>query len=169
MELSLEVIFLIGHILGMADSLRVEGRAPWSHTVALYSGALWGPQSQENLMSFASAFYSPFIRFSWIPYAGAFPVAQMVNNLPANVGEAKDKSSIPGSRRCPGEGNGNLLQYSCLENSMDRGAWRATVYRVAKSQTQLSMHATHGDRMRCELSSQVREDTFISFGASGQG
>ena len=45
---------------------------------------------------------------------------------------------IPGSGRPPGEGNGNSLQYSCLENSTDRGVWRATVYGVAKSQTQLS-------------------------------
>ena len=141
MELSLEVIFLIGHILGMADSLRVEGRAPWSHVVPLYSGALWGPQSQENLMSFASAFYRPFIRFSWRPYVGAFPVAQMVKNPPASAGEAKDKGSIPGSGRSPGEGNGNLLQYSYLENSMDRGAWWATVHGVAKSQIWLIMHA----------------------------
>ena len=45
---------------------------------------------------------------------------------------------IPGSRRSPGEGNGNPCQYSCLENSMDRGAWQAIVHEVAKSQTQLS-------------------------------
>ena len=51
---------------------------------------------------------------------------------------AGDLGSIPGSGRSPGEGNGNLLQYSCLEHSMDRGAWRATVHRVTKSQTCLS-------------------------------
>ena len=48
-----------------------------------------------------------------------------------------DVGSIPGSGRSPGEGNGNPLQYSCLENPMDRGAWWATVHRVAKSWTQL--------------------------------
>ena len=48
---------------------------------------------------------------------------------------AGDPGSTPGSERSPGEGNGNPLQYSCLENSMDRGAWRATVHGVAKSQT----------------------------------
>ena len=53
----------------------------------------------------------------------ASPVAQLVTNLPANAG-----GSIPGSRRFPGEGNGNPLQYSRLENSMDRGAWLATVH-----------------------------------------
>ena len=51
---------------------------------------------------------------------------------------AGDLGLIPGSGRSPGEGNGNLLQYSCLEHSMDRGAWRATVHRVTKSQTCLS-------------------------------
>ena len=55
-----------------------------------------------------------------------------------------DLGSIAGSRRAPGEGNGNSLQYSCLENSMDGGAWWATVHWVAKkSQTRLSVHHTH--------------------------
>ena len=51
---------------------------------------------------------------------------------------ARDQGSIPGSRRSPGEGNGNPLQYSCLENPMDRGAWLAMIHAVAKSQTRLS-------------------------------
>ena len=51
---------------------------------------------------------------------------------------AKDLGSIPGLERSPGEGNGSPLQYSCLENPMDRGAWRATVHRVTKSWIQLS-------------------------------
>ena len=51
---------------------------------------------------------------------------------------AGDPGSIPGLGRSPGEGNDNLLQYSCLENPMDRGAWRATVHGVAKSQTRRS-------------------------------
>ena len=55
----------------------------------------------------------------------------MVKNLPAKG----DVGSIPGSGRSPGEGNGNHLQCSCLENPMDRGAWRATVHGVTKSQT----------------------------------
>ena len=56
----------------------------------------------------------------------------MVKNLPANVGDA---GSVPGSGRSPGEGNGNPLQHSCLGNPMDRGAWRATVLRVAELDT----------------------------------
>ena len=59
----------------------------------------------------------------------------MVKKQPANAGDIIDMSSIPGWGRYPGEGNGNPLQYSCLENSMDRGAWWATVHGVVKSQT----------------------------------
>ena len=62
----------------------------------------------------------------------------MVKNSPANARDAEDAGSIPGLGRCPGGGNSNLLQYSCLENAMDRGAWQATVHGVAKSQTHLS-------------------------------
>jgi len=62
----------------------------------------------------------------------------VVNNLPANAGDARDKSSIPGLGRSPGEGKGNPLLYSCLENSIDRGVWQAKIHGVAKSQTRLS-------------------------------
>ena len=56
---------------------------------------------------------------------------------------AGDPGLIPGSGRSLGEGNGNPLQYSCLENPMDRGAWQATVHRVTKNQTQLKQHSMH--------------------------
>ena len=59
----------------------------------------------------------------------------VVKNLPANAGDIRDVSTISGSGRSPGGGHGNTLQYSCLENPMDRGAWQATVHRVANSQT----------------------------------
>ena len=62
----------------------------------------------------------------------------MVKNPLADPGDTREVGSIPGSGRSPGVGNGNLLQDSCLENSMDRGAWRVIVHRVTKSQTQLS-------------------------------
>ena len=64
----------------------------------------------------------------------------MVKNLPVSAGDARHVSLTPGSGRSPGVENGNPLQYSRLENSMDRGAWWATVHRVAKSQMRLSMH-----------------------------
>ena len=63
------------------------------------------------------------------------PGGAVVKNLPANTGDTRDAGSIPGSRRSPGTGNGNPLQYSCLENSMDRGARWAIVHGVTKSQT----------------------------------
>ena len=61
----------------------------------------------------------------------------LVKNPPANAGDVRDSGSIPRAERSPEEGNGNPLQYSCLENPMDRGAWRATVHGVAKCRTQL--------------------------------
>ena len=68
---------------------------------------------------------------------GAHPGSTVVKNLPAKAGDTRDVSSIPGAGRSPRGGNGDLLQYSCLENSMDRGAWRATVHGFAKSWTWL--------------------------------
>ena len=62
----------------------------------------------------------------------ASQVLLVVNNLPAHAGDARDMGLIPGSGRSPGEGNGNLLQHSCRENPMDRGACQTTVYKVAK-------------------------------------
>jgi len=62
-----------------------------------------------------------------------FPGGSMVKNSPANAGDTGDPGSIPESERSHGEGNGNPLQYSCLEHFMDRGAWRATVHGVAES------------------------------------
>ena len=67
----------------------------------------------------------------------AFQVVLVVKNLPANAGHVRDMGSIPELGRSPGVGNGTPLQYSCLENPMDRGAWWITVHRVAENQTQL--------------------------------
>ena len=62
----------------------------------------------------------------------SFPGGSVVKNSPANAGDTGDVGSIPGSRRSPGEGNGNPLQYSCLENPMDRGGCQTIVDGVAK-------------------------------------
>ena len=69
-----------------------------------------------------------------------FPGGTVVKNLPANAGNLRDTGSVPRSRRSQGGGNGNPLQYSCMENPMDRGAWQATVHGVTKSQTRPSTH-----------------------------
>ena len=68
-----------------------------------------------------------------------FPGGSVVKNPSANAG---DTGLIPGSGRSPGGGHGNRLQYSCLENPMDRGAWQATVHGVEKSRTQLKQLCT---------------------------
>ena len=63
---------------------------------------------------------------------GCFPGDSVVKNPPVNAGDIGDSSSIPGWGRCPGGGHDNPLQYSCLANPMDKGAWQATVHGVAK-------------------------------------
>ena len=74
-------------------------------------------------------------------YSKGFPGDTVVKSPPANAGDTADAGLIPGLGRSSGGGNGNLLHYSCLENSMDRGAWRTTVHEVAESQTQLRTHS----------------------------
>ena len=74
---------------------------------------------------------------------GLLKVVLVVKNLPANAGDVRVAGSIPGLGSSSGEGNGNPLQYACLENPMDGGAWRATVHRVTKSRTRLKQFSTH--------------------------
>ena len=71
-------------------------------------------------------------------FTGTSQVVLVVKNLPANAGSVRDVDLIPGSGRCPGRGQGNPLQNSCLENPIDRGPWRVTVHRVSKSRTRPS-------------------------------
>ena len=78
----------------------------------------------------------------------ASQVALVVKNLPAKVGDVREEVSIAGLGRSPGGGHGNPLQYSCLENPMDRGVWWATVHGVAQSQTQLKRLSTHSTDIR---------------------
>ena len=72
----------------------------------------------------------------------ASQVALVVKNPLANAGDLRDASLIPGSGRCLGGGHGNPFQYSCLKNPIDRGAWWATVHRVAQSRTRLKLLST---------------------------
>ena len=83
----------------------------------------------EYLLYFAE------IKFIDNMITGVFPCGAVVNNPPANAGNTRDLGLIPQSGRFPGGGNGNTLQYSCLENFMGRRAWRATVHGVIKSRT----------------------------------
>ena len=75
----------------------------------------------------------------------------MIKNQPAKAGDAGDLGSIPALGRSPGVGLGNPLQYSCLENPTDRGAWWATVHGVAETQTRLSTHTHARDTTELEL------------------
>ena len=86
----------------------------------------------------------------------ASQVALVVKNLPAKARDIRDPSSLSGSGRCPGGGHSNPLHHSCLENPVDRGAWRATVRRVAKSQTRLSNLAHMNDVLRRKEGRQIR-------------
>ena len=83
----------------------------------------------------------------------------MIKNQPVNTGDIRDVGLILGLERSPGGGLGNSLQYSCLENPIDTGGWRATVYKVAQSQTQLkqlsmSSLAFHMMYSACKLNKQ---------------
>ena len=89
----------------------------------------------------------PMVQGKVYPQWG-FPDGSMVNNPPYDAG------SIPGSVRFPGMENGNLLQYSCPGNPMDRGTWRATVHGTTKSRTQLSRHI-YASRFQLEKSNPV--------------
>ena len=90
----------------------------WSDLAVAYSGILVGNKKEWS--------------------NDASQVVLEVRNPPTNAGDTRDAGLTPGSGRSPGGGNGNPLQYSCLENPMDRGAWKATVYGVAKSWSWLS-------------------------------
>ena len=71
--------------------------------------------------------------YTHLPSSRGFPDGSGGKESPCSAGDIRDMGSIPESGRSPGGGHGNSLQYSCLENSMDRGAWRATVHRIAWS------------------------------------
>ena len=87
----------------------------------------------------------------------------MVKNLTAKAGDIRDAGWIPGLGRCPGGGQGNPLQYSCLENPLDRGAWRATVHVVSESDTtEATKHTrTHMAYMSSLLKVFIRKDVAL--------
>ena len=94
----------------------------WSHPVSGFPFyVLCPPNRSQNLI-----FFCPMSK------QGASQVELVLKNLPANAGDVRDVDSIPGLGRSPGGGHSNPLQYSCLENSMDRGAWWATVHWVER-------------------------------------
>ena len=84
----------------------------------------------------------------WTKLDRASPVVLVVKNLPTSAGDIRDLSSILGSGRSHGGGHGNALQYSCLENPMDRGTWQPAVNRAVKSQTWPKQLSTHTPTVR---------------------
>ena len=120
---------------------------PWDTTLppegSVKISLIWQTLGSSTLLQLLQMTH--FYSFSWLSniplyiYIFGLPLlAQMVKNPPAN---ARDLGLIPGLGKSPGEGQGNPLQYSCLEYPMDRGTWQATVHGVTKSQTQLNDHA----------------------------
>ena len=110
-----------GELCALQELLTLSGETPTSNTVRL-----------EDVVLLVRQWFSWFSRVDGTP---ASQVALVVKNPPANAGDLRDVGSIPGSGRSQGGGYGNPLQYSCLENPMDRGAWQATVHGVAQSRT----------------------------------
>ena len=115
--------------------------SPWGHKKSHMTELLnWTDPSELRLLCrcpfllIQQIFVVPLQEFK------ASQLSLLVKNLPANVGDTRDSGFISGSGRSPEKGNGNLLHYSCLENSMDRGVWRAIVHGATKSQTWLSTH-----------------------------
>ena len=99
---------------------------------------LWVPVNSSSVITSIQRIHVQRINLKYILIC--FPGGSLVKNLPANARETGGTSSIPGLGGSAGGENGNALQYSCLENPMDRGTCWTTVHRVAESQTQLSTH-----------------------------
>ena len=122
----------------------------------LYTNVSWAIQKQwdtegnfnkqtllgSSLSTTPSSYYAVVI-YGDISLPRTSHVGLVVKNLPANAGDIRDGGSIPRSGRSPGGGHDTPLQYSCLENPMDRGAWRATVHRVSKNRKRLKRLSTH--------------------------
>ena len=119
---------------------------PWylvSHSTNLQLESILELTSFSNYPLFILLPFNPFT--SWSSQA-----VLVVKSRPANAGDLRDVSLIPGLRRSPGGGQHNALQYFCLENPMDRGAWRATVHGLAKSWTRLEQLSTHANPLNSQ-------------------
>ena len=146
-----------GHLMLRADPFeiilmlgKIEGRrrGAWDGWIAsltqwtwvwVNSGSWWWT-GRPDVLQFME---SQRVRHNWATELN-FPNGTVVKNLPASAGNARDMGSIPMSERSLSVGNGNPFQYSCLENSMDRGAWRAIVHGFTKSWTWLrDLASTH--------------------------
>ena len=122
------------------------GKDPLEKEMATHSSILaWKIHGQRSLAGYSPwcLRVGPNLGTKLLPLLGASQVAPVVKNPSANAGDIRDVGWIPGLGKSPGEGHGKQLQYSWLENPMDRGAWWAGVYRVAQSQTRLKQFSMH--------------------------
>ena len=138
---------------------KIPWRRKWQPTPVLLPGkshglrslvgySPWGCKESDTTerLHFTSSY--KFLIFLWREFLRpGFPGGTVIKNLPANAGAAGDLGSTPVSERSPGGGNGSPLQSSCLGNPTDRGAWQATVHRVAKNRTWLSNWAHRRTRL----------------------
>ena len=114
------------------------GIKPLSLKSLALSGGFFSTSANRKALIGITECKSSFPLYNW-----ASQVALVVKNPPANVGDIRVVALIPGSGSSSGGGHGNPLQYPCLENPIDRGAWQATNHRVTKSQIQLKKLGTH--------------------------
>ena len=112
------------------------------HCLFLLRLLAWAYTPKYNTLR-KTSLSSPSLYSLLLPHSQGFLGGSGVKDLPANAGNNRGMGLIPGSGRSPGVRNGNALQYSCLGNPMDRGAWWAAVHGVTKSRTQLTTHAPH--------------------------
>ena len=122
--------------------LSLPGHSPPSSSCCLQIGP--DVYSSQRLLALLGLFCSQCDQMShyYLPFRCTQTMVSVVKNLPANTGDTGNVGSVPESERSPGVRNDNLLQYSCLEDSMDREAWWATVNRAAKSWIWLSTRAS---------------------------
>ena len=113
------------------ESLWAGGAGQVAFDILLLQPVNLDPLQRKHSVLAIDRVFTELIKNEVCPNPG-FPGGSVVKNPPASAG---DLGSIPGLGRTPGKGNGNPLQYSCLENPMDSGTWRATVHGVTKSQT----------------------------------
>ena len=157
-------------------SIHPEGSDPYFHWAVLGAPALQEATWNTILADGRMPHYcwmrcnSGLPKLSPLPYR-ASQVALSVKNLPSSAGDLRDMGSIPGSGRSSGEGHGHPLQCPCLENPMDRGAWKVTAHRAAQSWTRLKQLSTH-PHIACsplELNRNVRLDDVHTKGLSDRG
>ena len=151
-----------------AHEKRVGGKFKRTHCFFLYMGSALdmiyrgGRQGLISRVQVNKRYLAIRIRVAdWSPASRGSPqVALVVKNPPANAGDVRDMGLIPGSGRPPGEGNDNPFQYSCLENSVDRGAWWAAIHGIAKesdtteqlTHTHTHTHTFNKEVVKCRIS-----------------